>query len=251
MTPNGRSLLRRLRPTPSGRADSRAARSDEPILTAIGGRQRKKLLVRLGLAGIVGSVALFVVVTSAGIMASITQAEETSEIFTEAAELPPDLIDAVTWHPDGEDLPREMEPLTREAVTAAWLRGWEQLRIVAETGDTSGVEVNFSNSARRGVLEQADNWNGRSVQQLGHDLALTFYSEDGQVVGLRAVESRLKRTKHVGEVKLGRETEERYDAVLILEDGNWRIQHWVRRSFAGEPWVVETLDPGRVAPVDH
>ncbi len=241
MTFPGGPLLRRRRGLPPIVLAPIAVETPEPVLSTIGQRGRKKFIVRLALAAIVGVMALGVLVGSAGIIAAITQSEETTEVFTEAAELPPDLIEAVTWLPDADDLPRQMEPLTRVDVTASWLRGWEQLSIVAETGDTSGVEVYFSNSARQGVLAQAENWEGRSLEQLGHDLALTFYSEDGQVIGLTAVETRLKRTQQVGDYDLIRYTVEQYEAVLVLEDGNWRIQHWVRRSIDDGRWILEPM----------
>lgn len=104
------------------------------------------------------------------------------------------------------------------------------MRIVAETGETEGVEVYFANSAREGVLDQADAWSGRSVRQLGHELQLTFYSEDGQIVGLRS-NSVLERSHTLeDESVMIRETVESYEAVLVLDDGNWRVHHWVRRS---------------------
>jgi len=194
-------------------------------------RAATKRFLRVGLIGPLLLAAAVVLLGSSAIMASIVRDDERNEIFTDAAELPPDLVDEVVWLPDPGGLPREMEPLTRDAVTASWIRAWEQLEIVASTGDTSGVEVYFANSAREGVLAQASQWSGRSVSQLGHDLQLTFYSEDGQIIGLSSVESRLQRSETRDEVEYTRGSRESYDAVLVLDDGNWRVHHWVRRSF--------------------
>ncbi len=195
-------------------------------------RRRKKRNLRVALGGVLMVAATVVVLGTSQLMASLTSSAETADVFTEAAELPPDLIDSVVWGPDPVDLPRSMEPLTRLDVTASWLRAWEQLRIVAETGDTSAVEVYFSSSAREAILSRANSWDGRPVRQLGHKLALTFYSEDGQVIGLRSTDTRLERSIEVGDQTLVVESKESYEAVLVLEDGNWRVHHWVRRSFA-------------------
>lgn len=189
-------------------------------------------------------VGLVVVLLAAGtlglassLLASLSQSEETEAVFTDAAELPSELFDAVEWAADPSDLPRQMEPLTRVDVTNSWLRAWEQLRIVAETGETAGVEVYFSSSARTSVLEAATSWDGRSLRQLGHDLQITFYSEDGQVIGLTSTASRLVRSAEANGAEWTQDSTESYEAVLVLEDGNWRIHHLVRVSVDAGPWV--------------
>lgn len=203
-------------------------------------RRTKKRILRLSLIIPLLCGAAAVLLLSSAIMASIVSDQETQDIFTDAAVIPPELLDEIVWLEDPDDLPREMEPLTRIAVTSSWIRAWEQLEIVARTGDTSGVEVYFANSAREGVLERAGQWSGRSVSQVGHDLQLSFYSEDGQVIGLSSVESHLVRTDRVDDVEFTRETRESYDAVLVLDDGNWRIHHWVRRSLEGGSWTASS-----------
>lgn len=203
-------------------------------------RRTKKRILRLSVIIPLLCGAAAVLLLSSAIMASIVSDQETQDIFTDAAVIPPELLDEIVWLDDPDDLPREMEPLTRIAVTSSWIRAWEQLEIVARTGDTSGVEVYFANSAREGVLERAGQWSGRSVSQVGHDLQLSFYSEDGQVIGLSSVESHLVRTDRVDDVEFTRETRESYDAVLVLDDGNWRIHHWVRRSLEGGSWTASS-----------
>ena len=203
-------------------------------------RRTKKRFLRLSVIIPLLCAAAAVLLLSSTIMASIVRDQETQDIFTDAAVIPPELLDEIVWLEDPDDLPREMEPLTRIAVTSSWIRAWEQLEIVARTGDTSGVEVYFANSAREGVLERAGQWSGRSVSQVGHDLQLSFYSEDGQVIGLSSVDSHLVRTDRVDDVEFTRETRESYDAVLVLDDGNWRIHHWVRRSLEGGSWTASS-----------
>jgi hypothetical protein len=71
------------------------------------------------------------------------------------------------------------------------------------------------------------------VEQRGHELRLRFYSEDGQVIGLVA-ESDLLRSERIGEATTSWIGRESFDAVLVLEDGNWRIRHLVRRAATGD-----------------
>ncbi len=200
-------------------------------------RRRRKFRIRFAFAAATAATALVVLAAASSLIGSLTRSEQTNAVFSEAASLPPDLIGSVVWAPDPGDLPRQMEPLTREAVASSWLRAWEQLRIVAETGDTSGVEVYFSDPARSSILEASD-WHGRSLRQLGHDLALTFYSDDGQVIGLSSTATRLLRTERNGDERWQQESTEQYEVVMVLEDGNWRIHHLVRRSVDASPWVL-------------
>lgn len=203
-------------------------------------RTRKKRVLRAGLIIPLLVLSAIVVVAASSIMSTIVRDGERLEIFTAAAEIPPELAESTIWLPDPDGLPREMEPLTRDDVTAAWIRAWEQLEIVSRTGDTAGVDVYFANSARESVLRNAPLWEGRSISQLGHTLELTFYSEDGQVIGLQSSESRLVRSESSEAGNFMRNTREGYEAVVVLDDGNWRIHHWVRQSFEADAWTVSS-----------
>lgn len=201
---------------------------------------RRRLFIRLGLVGGIGLIGLMFLFVLSTVLASVSSDGETNDVFTEAAELPPTLISAVTWLPDSEDSPRPMEPLTRTDVSATWLRAWAQIAIVAETGETSGLEVYFSNSALKAMLAAVDDWAGRPIHQIGHELQLSFYSEDGQVIGLTATKANLLRTAVVDGQTEYFNAEESYEAILILEDGNWRVQHWVRRTANGH-WPTGSI----------
>ena len=215
-----------------------------------GGIKSKKNIVKLAifawisLAGIVGAGM------AARWFGGITQSEETNEIFNAAAQLPPELLEAVVWQPDRPNLKRSMEPLTRVDVTSAWIRAWEQLSIVAQTGDTTGLEVYFSNSALEGLLASREQTRGNPVHQLGHTLRVDFYSQDGQVIGLTADEVNLVRSVEVGGTLGWTQNVESYEAVLLLEDGNWRIQHWVRRE-ADRRWWTDPAPDGTRALIEE
>ena len=218
-------------------------------------RNRSKLYARIALAAVVMTAALIGLAVASASVTAVADSAETADVFNDAGALPPDLLASVTWRDDDlqpEDRP--VEPLVRDLVTTSWLRAWEQLRITAETGDTSGVAVSFSNSALDAVLA-GDRGSGagligdeatpgqHSLRQQSHDLQITFYSDDGSVIGLRSHATQLVHSSNVGNRILQRTSTEILDAVLILEDGSWRIHHLVRRSAEFEPW--QAADSGR------
>jgi hypothetical protein len=57
------------------------------------------------------------------------------------------------------------------------------------------------------------------------------------VIGLTADRVELVRAADVGDVTGWLQTDESYEAILLLEDGNWRIQHWVRRDITDRWWT--------------
>ena len=207
-----------------------------------GGVKSKKNLIKLMVFGVMAVAGVIGLGLAARSYEGISQSEETNEVFNAAAQLPPELLEAVIWQRDPENLTREMEPLTRVDLTSAWIRAWEQLSIVAQTGSVAGLEIYFSNSALEGLLASAQEVRGRPVNQLSHNLRVDFYSEDGQVIGLTADQVGLVRSVPIGGTLGWVQSVESYEAVLVLEDGNWRVQHWVRRS-TDERWWTEPVDP--------
>lgn len=207
-------------------------------------RRQLRFATRVIFAGgicVIGLIALFLLGQT---MSSVTRSEETADVLNVAATLPGDLQGSVEWLPDPLGLPRRMEPLTRDDITDAWLRGWSQIAILANTGDSAGLEEYFTNSAQEALLRGRQGWSGLPVQQIGHELELTFYSEDGSVAAFTATESRVLRRTPTGDNAVWFDAVESFDVVVLLEDGNWRMQHWVRRSADGV-WWSEQPPPAR------
>lgn len=162
---------------------------------------------------------------------SVIERRQVEDVFTPSAELPAPLLDALRWAPDAEDLPRPIEPVTREDLGASWLRAFEQLAIVSRTGITDGVAEYWSGPALLAV--QSADWSTMTTQQLGHELKVTFNSADGQVVGLQS-ESMIRR-RYIGpEGVRAWEGTEWIQAVLVLRDGNWRVENFQRTGLDGE-----------------
>ncbi len=163
----------------------------------------------------VGLVALALVVqrtnTGADPMAS----------FTQVPAVPDDVQALITWLPDGE-LARRVEPTTREAVGAAWARGWHRLDVAQRTHDSAGIETWFVGALPEQIAASVGETQVRSsVTQFGHTMQITFYSLDGSIIGLESM-SDIERAVESGP---SRRSVERLQAVLVLSDGNWRVRH--------------------------
>lgn len=190
-------------------------------------------IIKLGVLLAVAVVVLVGLLLVGEVLDRVTRSSETEDVFTDAAEVPSDLLDTVSWLPDPPELVREMEPETRLDLTETWLRAWSQFSVVADTGDTVGLEVYFAGSALDALRAAAPEMAGRSLEQLSHELRVDFYSADGSIVALEAPATRVRRRvwdDRASGSAVWEETTERYEAVLVLEDGNWRVRHLVRRS---------------------
>ncbi len=185
---------------------------------------------------IVGPIALVTLVLLVGVvLASLARVQQRSnegadpaDALTEVPDGVPALDDVVVWQPDGPLQEREVEPATRRRLEAAWTRAW-QARQRAAAGDPSLLSTWFSGPALQQVEALGGN-DGTPVEiRLGeHDLTIDFYSDDGSVIGLRADPARIIRTIDTPAGPVTRVTDESYDVVLLLEDGNWRIRQWIR-----------------------
>lgn len=103
---------------------------------------------------------------------------------------------AVAWLPDAEPLLREVEPMTRAAVARAWIDS-------VDHPEDNPTDVFTS-----------------------HRAAVWFYSLDGQVMGLTLETERLVAIDHTPA-----RVAERYDVVMVLRDGDWRLER-TRRTLS-------------------
>lgn len=153
---------------------------------------------------------------------------------------PPDLEERLVWLPDRplSDQQREMEPNTRELLTGAYLRAWAQWGISLEIGQPYGLTTYFSGPALTGVTRNvtetvAAGWTVRQ-SNLHHELELHYYADDGSIVAFTDTNLHLVQqflptgARAVAQSSHVLESSHRYDVVMLLEDGTWRIYQWQR-----------------------
>jgi Cellulase (glycosyl hydrolase family 5) len=150
--------------------------------------------------------------------------------------LPPDLRVRIAWQADDRVTGASIEPSTRVDVQSAYLRAWLQWNLSYMKGAPYGLQTYFTGQALadasgaviaaasgKYVVEQAD---------MNHQLQLHFFSADGSVVSFtdHNVDVAQIISTPKGVVAYAGETVATYDVVMLLEDGNWRVRHWVRVS---------------------
>lgn len=208
-------------------------------------KSRFKQLLGLALLAVLATGALAALGLAGRVVARFASGAVPADALHEVRALPAE--EAVTWAPDAND-GRPMEPATREEIRSGYVRAWAELDIAATTGRGEGLRTYFAGPALKAVLAgagstgagstgagstgtgstgtEATEFPGLGVAQLDHHLTLRFYSDDGSIVGFRDEPAGLVRSD--GDTVLdGREA---YDVVMLLEDGNWRVRHWVRTS---------------------
>lgn len=187
---------------------------------------------------ILGPTALVLLIVVVGlVLASLARVQERSnegadpaDALTEVPAGVPALRDVVEWQPDGELQERAVEPATRRAVEAAWTRAW-QAQQRAAAGDPSLLDTWFSGPALSQVEALTGDGDTPVDLRLGtHELTIDFYSDDGSVLGLRADPVRVIRSIETPVGPVVTVTDEAYDVVFLLEDGNWRIRQWQRTA---------------------
>ncbi|MEZ4675111.1 MAG: cellulase family glycosylhydrolase [Caldilineaceae bacterium] len=180
---------------------------------------------------------------------------------------PPDLEERLVWLPDRplSDQQRELEPNTRELITGSYLRAWAQWGISLEIGQPYGLQSYFSGPALAGVTKNitetvASGWTIRQ-SNLHHELELHYYADDGSIVSFTDTNLHLVQQfqRADGQASVASdnyliESSHRYDVVMLLEDGNWRIFQWLRTGDAkpqvAGPWN-ENADVGNVPPTPN
>jgi hypothetical protein len=140
----------------------------------------------------------------------------------------------LTWLPDAVDTGRAMEPKTRRQVEEAYLRAWLQWNNALARAESTGLATYFVGPALDAVTESITakeaGWRLEQVDTR-HTLQLHFYSADGSIVSLTDAPLIVEQTvwDANGDPVLTQQLASTYDVIMFLEDGNWRVRHWVRR----------------------
>ncbi len=201
--------------------------------------QMKRLLGLLLLLGAVGAVIGAIVLAAELVVFSSTGADRASVLNVVPA-LPLDQRNRVTWLPDAPGAldargGRPLEPVVRQQVTETWLRAWAQLDLSYQMRQPYGLATWFGGPLLVQVTEAvsatlASPWQLRQ-SSLSHALELQFYAPDGSSLALTDRAARfVQQYTRAGEAPVLTTAADVYRAVLVLDQGNWRIRAWRREA---------------------
>ena len=203
------------------------SRGSSPTI-AVGPLKRVlKAILALCLAG--ATLACLFIMTS--LIISLGTGADPADAFHPALGSADGLTDTITWEADAPDLFRSIEPRTRLQLESAWLGAISAAGQAATGAGTGPLDVWFSNGAETRVNATLAGNAGPLPQWTGHSLHVNFYSLDGQVVGLDVASSgTINLGDHGNPGSAERSIGSTYRLVLVLLDGNWRVQLLTRLS---------------------
>ncbi len=199
-------------------------------------KHRLKQLLWLIIAGMAAVNLWFALSRLAALLAYFQQGADPASALNIVPNVPLDLHVELTWLPDDPDTGRSIEPFTRSQIESAYLRAWLQWNISYLRNEPYGLKTYFAGPALDAVTATVNDVaaQGLRVAQVDsvHELKLHVLSADGSIVSFtdtRALVAQSIRDAS-GKTLFAGETEASYDVVMFLEDGHWRVRHWVRKD---------------------
>ena len=138
----------------------------------------------------------------------------------------------VTWE-DTINPGRPIEKTTLARITSHYLQSWYVKQVAYATNDPFGIEDFYTKSARVNLINHIEEQQQKNIRvtstSLQHNLSLDFYSLDGQMAVISdrnasQYQQIYKEDTLLFETKINPS----YKAVLLLEDGFWKIRHLVK-----------------------
>jgi hypothetical protein len=157
-----------------------------------------------------------------------------SSLNDDRATLTSTVLAPVSWQPDAADTGRPLEDATRRAIEADYARAWVEWNLAYRNRTTGGLATYFTGPALDAIessVRDALQAGGEILQtDTGHSLALHLYSADGTIVSFTDTRAEITQIAldSTGRQLLSSASLATYDVVMMLVDGNWRVQNWVR-----------------------
>ena len=190
---------------------------------------------KLALAGALAAAMLTGTATGLGglgrLVAYFGSGADPADALTQ---IPPADGDGVDWLPDIPQPARALEPATRVAVTDGYLRAWDDI-----TAGAAGDSPYLTGPAGRGAGSDPT---GMAARHPRHVVQLEFYSADGQILMLTDTATVVRAVPGDAHRLLVASSVEEYRAIMLLEDGNWRVRSLTRLA-GGDPEVRLLADP--------
>lgn len=206
----------------------------------------KRVVAVAGL--VIGAIVGALVLRSiAGTLLTAASGADPTSIFNDTPPAPAEVRAGIRWLPDAND-GREMEPATRDDITDAYSRAVAAIDR-AGRGDSSAPIADYLSGPALGQAARMVDGNSGiasvATVMVEQDLRLDFYSDDGSVAAIgvpyadvvRVIDAESNRRTILSAVEERR-------LVMLLEDGNWRVQQI--ETVSVEPLVAD----GVVLPFD-
>ena len=193
----------------------------------------KNILRTILIASYIMIVALLISGVSAIFSYLNTGADRTTMLHTEIKKVE-QYLPKMVWSPlNNEGRPMDSENLN--ALQNDYLDAWYVRHVAYKSNLKEGIKDYYTEHARENLylLIEQNKAEGISVESttLEHHPTLKFFSEDGQMAVItdnNVVE--YKRIFKEGNLILETEEQSNYKAIMLLEDGFWRIRHLVKEA---------------------
>ena len=198
----------------------------------------KRLIAAAGLV-VVAVLGLLVLRQVAGTLLTAASGADPESIFNDTPPAPAEVSEGIRWLPDANE-GREMEPATRDDITDAYSRAVAAIDRAGRGDGSAPISDYLSGPAltqAEQMIEGDESLVSVATLMVEQELRLDFYSDDGSVVAIgipfadvvRMIDDDQQRRTIVSTVE-----ERRF--VMLLEDGNWRVQQI--ESVSVEPVVA-------------
>ena len=216
----------------------------------LGSVARVKLLIAMAAGALLVVVALLVIRQGAATVLSASEGADVRTTFRESLTAPVEIRNTISWLADRTSKGRSMEPQTRSDIADAYAQAWSAVDRASRGDPEAPVGEYLAGTALSHIRSQLADPAIRSTTvqttHIAHKLELTFYSDDGSVVSLNAPEVIVERLVDATSTS-DRELEatvatvarfaESYRLVMVLRDGNWRVE-LIERVGVGQ--ILET-----------
>jgi hypothetical protein len=166
-----------------------------------------------------------------------TGADRSKMLHTEVRKIE-QYLPKMNWIDDGNE-GRPLDVQTLAKIENDYLDAWYVRHVAYQSNKTLGIDDYYTESARKNIIGFVTRNQQKNMfidaTTLSHKPNIEFFSEDGQLIVLKdenVVE--YKQLYQDGELVLETTEKANYKAILLLEDGFWRIRHLVKEN-------VETL----------
>ncbi|WP_298520817.1 cellulase family glycosylhydrolase [uncultured Kordia sp.] len=154
----------------------------------------------------------------------------------------------MSWTNDGNE-GRKLDAQTLLKIENDYLDAWYVKQVAYKTNQTTGIDDYYTESARKNIVDFIRENQQQNIvvdaTTLSHQPNIEFFSADGQLIVLKD-ENVVEYKQLYKDGKFIMETTEvaNYKAVLLLEDGFWRVRHLVKESVKS---IVESSETKAVS----